>query len=559
MYKRQDQCNVISPAERIKFGLSLGPILTFQSWLQKQPLISEGDEVVLEKGEDSNQEGPAEEETSGSSRAGPLPSKPNRGRLPSDATPAVTRSKTAGARRSSERELPTLGERSASSDSDQEESKTLSMDSCACDMSLPGEGEAFYTPTTVVEKVLRTVRNQGSYVPVMAGNVLSAWFRDPGSMLAQISTRRYETYKRAGVPMRVLESRRVVTRTTDCVSTVSMLMVMIQGLGFFDLSLKEKSSSVCTLVGVNPRLTVHDAVTGHNMLMDLHCSTYHITGVITAASGSGEPWSLSPIPSAHLAGKLIERYWKRVARGEVQHDTPAVSVAVVPVIPSPVLTNCSGTDSESDSSSSLDLEDISAKDCFVSPSMVKVDAKVKAARSKHSRSWKRLRHVTDRVTSISSPGQHIRHNIALANTNFPTPTLLKDSFRSGLEGAGQIIHVVSDSSDSSDSGTRVDAVPHSGTCVDAVPHPERREEKKLKAGPVSLKEHGRSRASSRPDYSHSGRASGGDTAGPAPPGETQDQIAADVLKRLGPGNQVVRSGSSRLPAQEVEEMSGLGV
>ena len=57
----------------------------------------------------------------------------------------------------------------------------------------------------------------------------------------------------------------------------------------------------------------------------------------------------------------------------------------------------------------------------------------------------RLRRAVRHFSQFASPGVEIRKSIALANTNFSTPTLLEDAKKSGLKGASQIIHVMSDS------------------------------------------------------------------------------------------------------------------
>ena len=114
--------------------------------------------------------------------------KPRGGRrLPSDATPATTRSKSAEITNDIDHShLDTVAEHPEGVDSP-EPTESVDVVSCACVISFREEHVSSYKPVTVLENVLRDIHNQGSYVPVLAGSVLTSWFHDPGAEMAQIS------------------------------------------------------------------------------------------------------------------------------------------------------------------------------------------------------------------------------------------------------------------------------------------------------------------------------------------------------------------------------------
>ena len=444
-----DPVGVVRPEERIKFGLSLGPEVSYSAWLDRFPLEQHSPDVteaLAEVSEDDVLPGGAEDR--------PLPTRKRR--QPSDATPARTRSRSADV---SDVRNPTL--ESVLEDEDEDDSQraaaTLDVVSCACVISLPGTQDPSYRPVSLLERILRDIHNQGSYVPVLAGEVLTSWFHDPGAEMAQISTELYAKYCRAAVPMTILESRLIDVRTTDSVTKVSMLIVMVKGISLFDLSRQHKSRSVCSVVMVNPSLAIHEACTGRNLLMDLHCVTNHASSAITVSWGDPNAWVLPPMPTARLMDKLISRYWERSRAGHFVHQKPEISITAVPVTSSPYFSNLSGTDTDG-SSSSVDVQDLTAQDCFASPGMIprRSEANTQALQNHRgalrdgrvtaaAKSKARLRKAISRVESSHSPAQRIQRSFALANTDFSTPVLLEHTARSGVEGAGQIIQVLSDS------------------------------------------------------------------------------------------------------------------
>ena len=429
-----DPSGVVRPEERLKLNLSLGPSVSFQSWVEKQPLL-------LDSSSHGSSGSASGTESKTSSVDTPSP-QPERGRSasrhqPSDATPAVTRSASLASLANQAPLRPTTTE-------SEKGSASIPVDSCACSVSLPGSEAPYFSPSTVLERTLHDLHRRGRFVPVLAGSVLSSWYHDPGADMAQISPSLFDKYKKEGVPLQIIDSRLVELRTTTSVVKVIMPVVMIRGIGFFDLSRRSTNVSVCCMVLVNPTMTIHEACTGINMLMALQCVTDHASGVLRLPldPSKGTHWSLTPTPTGRILEKLIANYWHGVRLGRYIHRAPDISVSAVIVPDSPFFSGISGTDSDS---SSVDVQHLSAKDAFVSPSMVAVDTSESKPVSLHSR---RLRQAIRRVAKKGSPGEEIKKSIALANTNFSTPTLIEDSTRSGLAGASQILRPSEDSDES---------------------------------------------------------------------------------------------------------------